>query len=211
MTKLALRAALLAAALTALGCAVPRRDAPLFARARVVPDFGSYVVQRVGVLPVDVPSDRGQAHADEAAFLQDWFVSQIALGTPYEVVALPPHVLEHIDRSDPRLRGHHEADAIVELARRFKLDAVLLVQVTDQNPYPPQSISVVAEMVATETGSTIWSSDVHLDARDARVREGLEAFSARDLAEQGDSDWSVVLLSPRRFSEYALWQIAQML
>ncbi|MEZ5979729.1 MAG: hypothetical protein R3F34_16135 [Planctomycetota bacterium] len=203
---------LASAALLASSCAVPPRDVPLFARAQVVSDFSTYVVRRVGVLPVLVPSSRGQAHPGEASFLQDWFVTQVSLGTPYEVVGLPPESLAEIDRDDPRLRGSHDVAAIVELAKRFKLDGVLLVQVVDQNPYPPQNVFITAELVATETGATIWSSDVHLDARDPRVRAGLEAFASRDEGStDGADDWSVVMLSPRRFAEYGLWQIAQML
>jgi hypothetical protein len=71
---------------------------------------------------------------------------------------------------------------------------------------------VHAELVAAETGTTIWRSDVTLDARDPRVQEGLDVYSARD-AESVEAALrtDVTMLSPRNFAEFALWQIAQLL
>ena len=50
---------LLTIALTVLllpACATPPHEVPLFARAQLATDFDTYVIRRVGVLPVRLPS-----------------------------------------------------------------------------------------------------------------------------------------------------------
>lgn len=203
--------ALALASFAALGCAGPKREVPLFARAQLANDFDTYVVRRVGVLPFRMPSRQG-TRRDDGTHLQQWFATQVGLGTSYEVVALTPAILEELRLVNPRLAGHHDADALLDVTTRFSLDAVVFVEIVDQHPYPPQSVTVHAELVAAETGTTIWRSDVTLDARDPRVQEGLDVYSARD-AESVEAALrtDVTMLSPRNFAEFALWQIAQLL
>jgi hypothetical protein len=207
------RLAALALALAALApaCAGPKREIPLFARAQLAPDFGTYVIQRVGVLPLRTPARQG-TRRDDGTHLQQWFATQIALGTSYEVVALTPALLEDLRLVNPRVAGHHDATALLALTQRFSLDAILFVEIVDQHPYPPQSVTAQAELVACETGTTVWSASINLDARDPRVQEGLEVYSARDTESvEAAARTDVTLLSPRGFAEFALWQIAQML
>lgn len=207
---IALAAALIGVSLA--GCALPPREVPLFARARLASDFDTYAIQRVGLLPVRVPIAEGGAHVSQGAYLQSWLATQVELGSPYEVIELDAKDLEDVPPMDPRRAGHHDAGAVLEIAQRFALDALLLVEVSDQQPYPPQRIAAHAELVSCETGSSIWTGDVQLDARDPRVREGLEAYTSRDAGlDDGADRWDVMLLSPRRFAEFAMWQLAQML
>lgn len=210
MRRLVLTFALASAALSA--CAAVPREVPLFARARLATDFDTYAIHRVGLLPVRVPVADGGAHVSQGEFLQGWFATQVELGTPYEVIELVGQDLDDLPTMDPRRAGHHDAAVVLELAQRFALDALLLVEVSDQQPYPPQRIAAHAELVSCETGASIWTGDVQLDARDPRVREGLEAYTSRSPGfEDGADRWDVMLLSPRRFAEFAMWQLAQML
>ncbi|QDU86460.1 hypothetical protein Pla163_36110 [Planctomycetes bacterium Pla163] len=206
---------ILSIALTALllpACATPPNEVPLFARAQLATDFDTYVIRRVGVLPVRLPAVGGRAMDPRSAFMQNWFASQVELSTPYEVIAISEAEMRDVPDLDPRRSGRHDVEAVLGLARRFELDGLILVDVADQHPYPPQRIALHAELVACETGATIWSSDVHLDAREPRVRAGLEAYVVRtDGTEFGAERTDVALLSPRSFAEFALWQLAQML
>ena len=209
-----LRPLILALALAAglAACAAPPREVPLFARAQLATDFDTYVIRRVGLLPVRVPIADGGAHASQGHYLQGWLASQVEYGSPYEVVELEEADLEGLPPIDPRRSGRHEVEAVLGLSQRFALDALLIVQVTDQQPFAPQRIAAHAELVACETGATIWTGNVQLDARDVRVRDGLETYARRDVGmADGAERWDVILLSPRRFAEFAMWQLAQML
>lgn len=209
-TRSILAVLFLALGLTA--CVAPPREVPLFARAQLATDFDTYLIQRVGLLPVRVPIADGGAHVSQGDYLQGWLASQVELGSPYEVIELEDADLEGLPPLDPRRSGRHEVETVLGLSERFALDALLIVQVTDQQPYPPQRISAHAELVACETGATIWTGNVQLDARDVRVREGLEVYASRDVGMGDGADrWDVILLSPRRFAEFAMWQLAQML
>lgn len=200
------------AALLVTACASPPNEVPLFARAQLATDFDTYVIRRVGVLPVRMPAPTGGSRDPRSTFMQTWFASQVEISTPYETIAITEADVRDFPELDPRRSGQHDADAILGLARRFALDGLILIEVADQHPYPPQRIALHAELIACETGATIWTSNVHLDAREPSVREGVEAYAVRtDGVEFGAERSDVALLSPRGFAEFALWQLAQML
>jgi len=210
ITRTLLVALLLATGLVA--CVAPPREVPLFARAQLATDFDTYAIRRVGLLPVRIPISDGGAHVSQSDYLQGWLASQVELGSPYEVIELAEADLVDLPPLDPRRSGRHEVETVLGLSQRFALDALLVVEITDQQPYPPQRIAAHAELVACETGATIWTGNVQLDARDVRVRDGLEIYARRDVGMGDGADrWDVILLSPRRFAEFAMWQLAQML
>jgi membrane dipeptidase len=95
----------------------------------------------------------------------------------------------------------------------YSLDAVLFGTVTQSQFFPPQKLSVSVDMVAAETGLVIWSSTVHLDATEERVRDGLEAYfsNTRGVPEDAAQDWRLALLSPSRFAQFAAFQVASLL
>lgn len=184
---------------------------PVLAEAEVAADFHSYSIRRVGLLPFaghDVPERQSQA-------LQRGLYIEIDQSTPFEVVLLTARDLQEVEESQPHRRGWYQPRTIIELSRRFNLDAILFGTVTQQRFYPPQSIGLQVDMVAAETGQVVWSSSVALDASDPRVIDGLKAFYTLPednlLLEEESEDWELALLSPERFARFAAYQIAQLL
>ena len=201
------RAALLGAVvLLVAACATRPPRVPELATARVAEDFGTYSLRRVGLVPL-----AGEVlGTDGAEAVQASFYAEISRSTPFEVVSLVEADLEETTTSDPHRRGWYRPETIIDVARRYSLDGVLFGTVTHRQFFPPQQLSVQMDLVSAETGLVIWSAEVHLDAADPVVRDGIEAWTW-DAGEGPETTGAVVMLSPARFARFAAWQIAQVL
>lgn len=187
-------------------CAMFSRSMPHLASAQVAPDFDTYRVERVGLVPFQgetIDPARGRD-------LQLAFYSEFSRTTPFEIVLLEPTDLEEVRGSDAHRRGWYDPDTIIETARRFNLDAILFGVVLREQLYPPQELSTRVDMVAAETGLVIWSASVHANASDGRVRNGLELYFG-GAEDDPDDPWELSLVSPTRFARFAAYQIASML
>ncbi len=200
---------LLLALLCAGACKSSHPGMPTLATARVTRDFASYPLNRVGLLPFQ----GAELTTEQSAALSAAFFAELSLSTPFELVPLAQADLEEVQHSEPYLRGWYRPETIFTLSRRYSLDALLFGTVTQSQFFPPQKLSLQVDMVAAETGAVIWTSAVHLDAAEQRVRDGLEVYFS-DPEEEDDSpgeDWHLALLSPSRFAQFAAFQIASLL
>lgn len=200
------RALALLAALAA--CATTPLRMPELASSRVEADFATYEIRRVGILPFD------GANVDDAQALRlrDAFHAELPRAADFELVPLSRDDLEEIQQSDPQRLGWYRPRTIIDLSQRFRLDGILFGTVTQQRFFPPQVLSLQVELVSAETGLVLWSSAVHLDGGDPRVREGLELFYAGSAGDGNSSpSWEVALLSPERLGRFAAFQIAERL
>lgn len=184
--------------------------APALASARVAPDFSSYEIRRVGVLPHD-----GVAlEPNEADVFATSLFGEFSRSTPYEFVRvdLPDH--EGVVESRPYEEGRYHPQTILELSRRFELDALLFPTIVHRKWFPPQQVSISVDLVAAETGLVIWSSVVHLDAEDPAVIDGLKifyGFKPKVLDEWPDESWDTSLVSPAKFTRFAVHELAELL
>ena len=199
----------LCCALTACTSAPTRQDAQLFATARVVTDFESYDLRRVGLLPLLGEELQG----DLLEPVQSGFLSEFSRATPFEIVSLGAEDIAEIPGSDPHRRGWYDPHTIIALANRYQLDAVFIGTLADNQFFAPQRLAVRIDMVACETGAAIWSGAVHLDASDADVRDSLMVWSADSATDdyRGSEPIDLAFISPRRFARFAAWQLAQLL
>jgi len=197
--------ALALVALAAPGCRSAPPDPGPLASSVLAADFATYRIARVGLLPF---SGR-ELDPEGAANLQRAFQLELERVMPYELVPLSSGDLDEVRPTSPYLRGRYDPRAILEVARRYRLDALLVGTVTQSQPYPPQALGLELELVATETGQPLWSSSVHLDAGDARVRTRLELWQASHKADGGGRESvQLTLVSPERFARFAAWEIA---
>lgn len=197
--------ALALALLAAAGCQATPTDPGPLASSTVASDFATYRLARVGILPF-AGRDLGREQADN---LQRAFQLELARVMPYELVPLGHADLEEVRSGNPYLRGRYEPRAILEVASRYRLDALLIGTVTQLEPYPPQALGLEVELVATETGAPLWTSSVQLDAGDARVRTRLDLWQASHKADGGGRESvQLTLVSPERFARFAAWEVA---
>lgn len=202
----ALRRCALLFALGLAACASSKQqEVPVLATGRITSDFASYSVRRVGLLPIHASADELATDGD----LEQAFQAELAASTGYEVVQLAPADLLELGRLDPHRRGAYAAESLLELRRRFLLDAVAVASVSSRRVVAPQRLGLQLDLISCETGATLWSARVMLNAADAETREALEIWSQQHTKTEGGAE--LALLSPRRFARFAAWQIAQLL
>src|SRR5262249_51840645 len=153
-------------------------------------DFYTYELKRVGLMPfAGTDLDPARARALQLAFF-----SELSQSTPFELVLLDAADLEQVETSEPYRRGAYKPKTIIGVSKRYNLDAIVFGTVTEERSSPPQILSLEIDLVAAETGLVIWSSAVHLDAADQRVRDGLELFYEKEADDDsGTPSWELSL------------------
>jgi len=204
------RFTLLSLALTAglSACVTTRADVGNLAHASVTSDFHTYNLRRVGILPFQgISIDLESQKELEAAF-----ATELSATSGLEVVPLTDADLEEVTKSEPFRKGSIKPATVLALAKRFRLDGLFAGTVSDVRGYVPLRLCIDLDLVASETGLSIWSASARLDASDERVRRGLEQWlhaSRGGATSQEGID--IYLMSPRHFVRFAAAQIAALL
>ena len=175
-------AALVALAFGAVSCVGPH-TVPAMGSAEIASDFETYRIQRVGFVPFR-PLDRFVLPTNEVSAIETSFHSEFATGTPYDIVPLRADDLAEIMPAEPFRRGWYPPEAILALRDRYRLDAVFIGSVTARRLTPPLVLGAQLDLVSCETGQTIWSSDILLDASSRDTRDALEVWAQRELGEE---------------------------
>jgi len=183
----------------------PTREVPLLGSGRVTADFATYTVRRVGLLPMNDGDD--DATMDES--IEQALHAELVSSTGFEVIPISAADLLEVESLEPFRRGSYSPAGLIELRRRFLLDAVFVSAVSSRRVVPPQRLGLQADLISCETGATLWSGSVLLDAADRQTRDALELWSVRYTESAGGAE--LVLLSPRRFARFAAWQVMQLL
>lgn len=204
---------LVALAAVLLGaCHLGPPEVPLLASARIAGDFETYALARIGLVPAIYTAGVADDTNEQRAALNGALFGEFSASMPQELVALTSSDFSEIPTSEPLRLGTYEPQTLIRIARRYRLDALLFVHITQRRTYPPQQLAMTAELVAADTGLVIWTSAVHLDAGHERVREALRAFYFNTWKElDTGEDWRLALLSPSRFATFGAWQLARML
>ncbi len=176
------------------------------ARGQAAADFSSYRVQRVAVVPF-TGADLDQERSRD---LQNGLALEMAARVKFELVQLSALDLAEIQRADPHRRGSYAARTLLEIAERYRVDAVLVGTVREFNVYSPQRIATQVELVSCETGQVAWSSSVEIDANDARVVKSIEAWYALERESyDAPGDEALAFLSPGVFARFATRELAR--
>jgi hypothetical protein len=206
-----LRRLVLALALAALGACASTTEQQVehLATGSIASDFDTYELRRVGILP---PIGRG-FDVRQSTALQGILFTEFSQQAPYEFVPMHEWDLEEIDHEESYVRGRFEPAMVIELARRFQFDAMLVCTVVDARTHDPQRLSLAVDLVASETGAAIWSASVQLDASNDRTRRSLRAFYDRSeaMSTEHGAGWELALDSPSLFAQFACWQLACLL
>ncbi len=191
------------------GCAITNGgvwEQDTLARAQAAPDFATYHLQRVAVVPFtgsDLPADR-------ATDLENGLALELAARVGFEIVQLTADDLAEISRAEPYRRGWYSSNTLLEISKRFSVDAILVGTVRELNCYTPQHLATQVELVSCETGQVAWSSTVELDARDSRVIKAIEAWYTLDMeSHDAPGDEALAFLSPAIFSRFATREMAR--
>jgi hypothetical protein len=204
------RCALFFLALGALlsACVGTRADVGNLAHASVTSDFETYGLRRVGLLPF-----QGEClDAESARELQAAFATELSTGSQLEIVPLSQADLEEVQKSEPFRRGSIKPATVLALARRYRLDGIFAGTVSDARGYAPLRLCVALDLIASETGLSVWSASAQLDASDERVQRGLEQWVRKSRSTTAANEGrEIYMMSPRRFAQFAAAQIAALL
>jgi hypothetical protein len=200
-------AVLLMLAALAAGC-LSSGELPPLASAQAAPDIESYQLRRVGLLPF-AGEELTPQHAHE---VQSAFLLELGRVAPFEIIRLTPADMIEVVSSEPYRRGSYHPRTLLELARRYRVDGLVIGTVTQVDVYPPQVLGLELDLVSCETGMILWSSRLHLDASDPLFRRHLESYQ-RSQVLGGDPEDGVqlTLVSPTHFARFAARELARQL
>ncbi len=190
-----------------VACVAPV-EVPPMGSARITSDFSTYQVRRVGVVPFQAVEAMGLG-SHEIGAIETSFQTELAASTTFELVPLRGTDLDEVLPPDPFRKGWYTPETIRTLRDRYRLDALMVGSITSRKVVPPQVLGIRLDLVSCETGATIWSSSLHLDASRQETRDAIELWAANQLGDQHAS--SLALLSPLRFAQFAAYQMARML
>lgn len=201
----ALCALVFSSALT--GCQASK-TVPLMGSAQITSDFESYSLVRVGVLPfAELNKEPMTRH--EIGAVETSFHSEFAAATPYDLVPLRASDLEELLPPDPFREGWYSPSTLTTLRERYRLDALLVGTVTSRRVVAPQVLGVQLDLVSCETGQTIWTSDLLLDASNEGTRRAVDTWARHHLGEEHGA--RMAMLSPKKFAHFAAFQMARLL
>ena len=112
----------------------------------------------------------------------------------------------------PHNTGRIPVATIIELGRRYGVDAVLFGTIFHYRPYSPPALGIEVSMVDVQTGRVLWKVRDSVDGSDKRCAVSMEWFF-EDEIETDETVFGSDLMhvSPRWFSRFASYRIAQTL
>ncbi len=202
--KLLRTAAAILVCLSAASCIANSGPRINLASARVVADFDSYNLRRVGLMPIN-GLDPTLAESREMATTM---AAEFAAVTGLEVLVLAPNDLSEVKELQPHNRGEFNMRTIIEVGKRHRLDGLLVATITERSVYPPQRIGLQMDFVATETGLSLWFGNLAVDASSKDTQKAVYGWTHSQFSGEHFDD-GVVLISPKRFFRFACAQIVE--
>lgn len=163
-------------------------------------------VRRVLLVPIQNRTRYRNAGNEFTAELE----SQLQAAGLFEVVLPDTH---HFDRRMPPVlssRGYHEG-IIADFAREYRVDAVMIAELSNYRPYWPQQAGIKLHIVEPEEATVIASVDGHWDANQQAVAAEMK-YEYRQLETGYDvRDIEIANYSPRVFRSYVVRKIIESL
>ena len=183
------------------GCVITP-DPPPIASATIASNFQAYAIHRVGL--VQPRADTLHRSLDRAIRIE------FLMASDYQIISVPPSALSG-ETPLERLRGDYYAMDALRPEVLQGLDALLVPEVIESKTSEPQRLVLRLDLVACETGLTIWSATVSIDGADAAVRHRIEDWQAQLPGGTRDMDPYAVLESSERLARFAVRQLANLL
>jgi len=204
---------LLVPLLAATGCAITRVPSPKPINWYLGHRNDVVGVRRIMLLPFRAAAG---VQADTHV-VRESFLAELAKIQRFELIPLPTGTAEDDKIYRALTRGRISAESLVALAKRYKLDGVLVGTVTSYRPYLPPHLGLRTKLFSVHSGSFIWAAEGLYDANDVRTMEDLEHYQETFLAaESSMHGMRMNLLSPRKFAAYVshrlvgTWRLARL-
>jgi hypothetical protein len=105
-------------------------------------------------------------------------------------------------------KGLVRAETVIEAKKRFKVDAIIFGTITHYKPYEPPILGMKVGMFSTATGNVIWTADTILDSSEATVVRLVKNYYRTNYQrKQSLYGWKIILLSMKRYAQFAAHQV----
>ena len=169
-------------------------------------DYG--LVRRILALPLVDQS----GHGAPARLVSDALGDSIAKLRRFQVVRPRSDDASLKSDSGPIGSGKIPVSTIIELGRRYGVDAVLFGEISQFRPYTPPSLGIGASLIDVHTGKVLWSVTDFVDASDAQTSVSMRLwFEEKAATDDTVYDERLVSTSPRWFARFATDRLASTL
>ena len=161
-------------------------------------------LRRVALLPPYA----GLADTNRRQDLDRNFSTELGATGRFEVVPISRNELVALSGRDQINSSEPLPPRLLAAIRgEYGADAVMFVDITQDDPYRPITLGVRAKLIDTRSGAlaTLWSCDSVFNAGNPAVANSARRFQIEEGRQEfpADQDGSSVLLSPARFARYA--------
>lgn len=210
MSRLMLLLLVLVSALPLGGCKLLRRAPwagkplpPLVAFRDVGVEHG--LVRRILALPLHDESGQGIGTEVVSQALRD----EIAKLNRFSLVRPNSSDARLMPSEGPQRTGRIPVRSLINLGRRYGVDAVMYGSVKRYRPYSPPVLGMIVQLIDIETGKVVWSAQELLDATDARTAVSMRYFFEDETAaDETVFDYDIMSTSPEWFAKFAAHRIA---
>jgi hypothetical protein len=165
-------------------------------------------LHRVLLLPFTVESQRDKV-VDEVT---EAFYIELQKSAKFEIIV--PQGFQDIlsQQNDIWNRGLIRPETIEEAKRRYKVDAIMFGTITQYQPYEPPSLGIKIGMFSTVSGNIMWSSDALFDSSEASVIKLVKTYYKEHYKrKQSLYGWKIILLSMKRYAQFAAYHMVDTL
>jgi len=182
----------------------PRHNTANFYR---YPDFYDLDIKKVAVVgfqnSTDIPDIEDK--------VQEVFLLELKKAQRFEIV----YNLE-IDKALENERfitkGDFSNEDLIEIAKKFHVDAIILAQITQYRPYQPLVLGIKIKMIQTITGEIIWFLDEVYDSSLFGVANSAKEYYFNRMSPQHHLyKWDIVINSMKYFTQFACFEVVQTL
>lgn len=167
----------------------------------IYPDFELLDINHVAV--VDFTNTSQEPGVEKQ--VQDMFLRELNKVNKFEISPCP-----YIEQSKNlfTINGRYTKEDLLEIATKYHIDAILMVEITDYKAYQPLVLGIKIKMVQTITGDDIWIVDELYDSTAAKVSTAAKEYYFSYI----DNDhtfykWKIMLKSMRHFTQFVCYDI----
>ncbi len=161
-------------------------------------------IRRAVLLPL-----HNETRYDAAAdLLQNELTRQFRGAGFFDVIELSVEDLAHMPPSWVTPSGYNEA-VVINVARKFRADAVIVGKLTDFHPYWPPRVGASIHVIDPRESIVLASVDGQWDAANERVAAGSLAYHKQKGPYREIPNGNLATLSPQHFNRYVASQMVE--
>ncbi len=167
-------------------------------------EYNNTGVHRVLLVPFTFETNREKVVNE----VTEAFSIELQKSAKFDIVMPHGFPEELLLQNDLWNKGLVRAETVIEAKKRFKVDAIIFGTITHYKPYEPPILGMKVGMFSTATGNVIWTADTILDSSEATVVRLVKTYYRTNYQrKQSLYGWKIILLSMKRYAQFAAHQV----